>query len=371
MRKLFLILIFLGSLAASPFTSDCEAQATLAWNPSTATQLAGYDLCWGTNSGSYFATNFYPNNQFSATVSNLPFSPVYYFAVAAVSSNGQVSPFSNEAIYTNALSNTSTTNGSSNTNSLTGGPPIPGTSNNLPITVPQVPGPTNNPPPTNFAQAQILGVPPTVTLSFANGQLSLNISGTVGANVLIQGTADPSAFYSWTTITNVMITNLAVVNTNGQSGQAPDALDLAFVPAAQTFVLPQTNAAVQYYRVVMPYDYPILASTVLPPKGYTPRLILVNMPGTVDDVCYVNEATSFIHYSPTNYALQLVGSSSTIRQIATTLANSLSLDWTTASEFTYSNGMGQILATVVETEPASSDPVAGQNPPSAPIVINF
>jgi len=370
MRKLFLILIFLGSLAASPFTGDCAAQATLTWNPSPDPQVAAYNLCWGTNSGNYFSTNSYPNTQFSATVSNLPFTAVYYFAVAAVSSNGQVSPFSNEAIYTNNLSNNSTTNGNSNTNLLTG-PPIPGTSNNLPIFVPNTPGPTNLPTPTNFAQAQILGVPPTVTLSFANGQPSLNITGTVGANVLIQGTTDPSALYSWTTITNVMVTNLAAVNTNSQSGQPPDALDLAFVPAAQTFLLPQTNAAVQYYRVVMPYDYAILASTVLPPKGYTPRLILVNMPGTLDDVCYVNEATSFIHYSPTNYALQLVGSSSTIRQIATTLANSLSLDWTTASEFTYSNGMGQILATVVETEPASSDPVAGQNPPSAPIVINF
>jgi hypothetical protein len=116
----------------------------------------------------------------------------------------------------------------------------------------------------------------------------------------------------------------------------------------------------------------ILASMVLPGKGYTPRLIVVNMPGIVcDDACYVNESSSFIHYSQTNSALQLEGSGSTIRQIATTLANSLTLDWTSASEFTYSNGLGQILATVVETEPSSSDPVAGQNPPSQPMVIDF
>jgi len=49
----------------------------------------------------------------------------------------------------------------------------------------------------------------------------------------------------------------------------------------------------------------------------------------------------------------------------------LSLDWTSASEFTFSNGMAQILATVIETESPSCDPVAGQNPPGAPIVIDF
>jgi hypothetical protein len=85
----------------------------------------------------------------------------------------------------------------------------------------------------------------------------------------------------------------------------------------------------------------------------------------------VNQFSSFIHYTRTNSALQLVSSGTTIRQIADALATSLNLDWTSASEFTYSNGMGQVLATVIETEPPSSDPVAGQNPPSAPIVINF
>ena len=120
----------------------------------------------------------------------------------------------------------------------------------------------------------------------------------------------------------------------------------------------------------MPYDYIILAGMVLPGQGYPARLIMVNMPGLIDDACYVNQAGSFIHYNQTNSALQLEGSGSTIRQIATTLAGSLNLDWTTASEFIYSNGMGQILATVVEADPAASDPVAGTTP-TRTIAINF
>ena len=87
--------------------------------------------------------------------------------------------------------------------------------------------------------------------------------------------------------------------------------------------------------------------------------------------CYVNETTSFIHYNWTNSTLQLEGSSPSIRQIANALANSLNLDWTLASEFTYSNGLGQLLATVVQTEPPSSDPIPGQNPPSPPMVIDY
>jgi len=149
---------------------------------------------------------------------------------------------------------------------------------------------------------------------------------------------------------------------------------VAFVPGTQTVALNTSNGVpFQYFQVVMPYDYIILADKVLlANSNYTPRLIVVNMPGIVcDDVCYVNEASSFIHYSHTNFALQLFSAGSTIRSVANTLASSLNLDWTSASEFTYSNGMGQILATVIETEPPSSDPVAGQNPPSSPIVINF
>jgi hypothetical protein len=128
----------------------------------------------------------------------------------------------------------------------------------------------------------------------------------------------------------------------------------------------------QILRVVMPYDYVILGSIVLGGQGYTPRLILVNMPGIVsDDACYINQGASFIHFDAANASLQLEGAGPSIRQIATTLANSLAMNWTSASEFTYSNGVSQILATVVQTEPASSDPVAGKVPPRTTPSIDF
>jgi hypothetical protein len=206
----------------------------------------------------------------------------------------------------------------------------------------------------------------------SNGQPNLNLGGTVGATITIQSGSDLTSFSGWSDVTNLSISNTAPVALTNPPSQTPDALDLAFVPGLETVPVAATNSGLQFFRVVMPYDYVILASMVLPQKNYTPRLIVVNMPGVVcDDACYVNESSSFIHFDRSTYALQLQGSGSTIRQIASQLASSLNLDWTSASEFTYSNGLGQILATVVETEPPSSDPVAGQAPPSSPIVINF
>jgi len=41
-----------------PLALRCGAQVTLAWNPSAGPDLAGYNVCWGTNSGIYIYTNY-------------------------------------------------------------------------------------------------------------------------------------------------------------------------------------------------------------------------------------------------------------------------------------------------------------------------
>jgi hypothetical protein len=388
MRTLILILVFGFGLFSSRFAADGQAQAqvTLSWNASSNLNVAGYYLAWGTNSGVYFATNTYPAAQTSGTISNLAYGTLYYIAVAAFASNGKTSPFSSPVTYsTNAppvVTNPIVSSVSAPplpTEPAKAGSGKPPASSSKASTSASAAGGSSSgssssaaASSTNITQAQIWGIPPVLNLTVSNGQPNLNIGGTVGATVMVQSTTNLLASFSWTTITNVTLTNIAPMETNAVSGQPQDAIDLAYVPAAQITPLPTTtsSARMQFFRVIMPYDYIILAGMVLPAKGYPARLIAVNMPGFNDDACYVSEAGSFIHYNQTNSVLQLEGSGSTIRQIATTLANSLNLDWTTASEFLYSNGMGQILATVVEADPASSDPVAGTTPTSS-IVINF
>lgn len=386
MRKTLILLIVAIGLFSSRFTAPCQAQpqVTLAWNPLNNEYLAGYYLAWGTNSGTYFATNTYNATTTNGTIYNLSYGVQYYMAVAAFATNGEikpVGPFSTEVMFmSNAPSALITSE-----NSGPGGPPLPplpsitrpgGNKSNA---SPQgnasngsgsSSGPVAGGSSTNITQALIWGIPPILTLAMSNSQPYLSIGGTVGATYNVQSSTNPLLASSWTTITNVVMTNIAQMDTNTVPGQVQDAIDLAYVPGVQTVALPNTGATMEHFRVVMPYDYDILASIVLPAKGYTTRLILVNMPGLTDDGCYISQAGSFIHYNQTNSVMQLEGSGSTIRQIATTLANNLNMDWTTASEFTYSNGMGQILATVVEADPASSDPVAGTTPTSS-IVINF
>jgi hypothetical protein len=363
MKSPLIKLAMLATFVAGPLLVPCGGQVTLVWNPSSSSGVAGYNLCWGTSSGVYTFTNTYPSAQTNATITNLAVNGVYYFAAQSFWSNGTPGPFSNEACVTNlppplqpvfvATTNTSQTTGS--VISGNGGGIV------------SINGPLTN------SSANFWGVPPFLTMTVSNGEPSLNIGGTVGATLKIQSTANPSFSESWVTITNVTMTNLASVAQDAKTSQSQDLLDLAFVPAAQALPISSSQSTpFQIFRVVMPYDYVILASIVLKGQGYTPRLILVNMPGIVhDDACYVNESTSFIHYDWANSTLQLEGSGASIRQIANTLANSLKLDWTSASEFTYSNGLGQLLATVVETEPPSSDPVPGQVPPSPPMVIDF
>jgi hypothetical protein len=355
-----------------PLALHCGAQVTLAWNPPSGPGLAGYNVCWGTNSGIYLYTNHYLDIQTNVTISNLATNEVFFFAVQSVASNGLVSAFSNEADYTNG------------TVAGTSGPPSPPGTNaptspantNIQTTGSNSNGSNTNSSTTsstNITQSTFWGVPPLLAMVVSNGQANLAISGTVGATLTILGTTQDLSLDAWSAVTNVTVSNIASVAETNLPGQPQDVLDVAFVPGTQTLALGAVSAApFHYFQVVMPYDYIILASQVLPGKGYTPRLIVVNMPGIVcDDACYVNETTSLIHYTRTNYALQLISSGSTIRAIATSLADSLNLDWTSASEFTWSNGLGQLLATVIETEPPSSDPVAGQNPAGQPIVIDF
>jgi hypothetical protein len=248
-------------------------------------------------------------------------------------------------------------------------PPIPTLSAGL---LPTGPGIIGSSPVIN-SSANFWGIPPSMTITVSNGDPSVTIAGTLGATMVVQGNNDLVSPGSWQLLTNVVMSQAAPVRPSQAAAVAQNILSQAFVPASQSVLLRRNgDAPAQFFRVVMPYDYAILGSMVLKGKGYTPRLIVVNMPGILcDDACYVNEVSSFIHYDWADSALQLEASGATIRQIADTLAESLHLDWTSASEFTFSNGLCQIWATVVQTEPPSSDPIAGQNPPSEPMAIDY
>src|SRR5438445_9967296 len=86
------VLTVLCSLA--PALSSA-AQVTLAWDPNTETDLAGYKLYYGTSSGSY-PSSVDVGNLTSYTLSGLLEGQIYYLAVTAYNLSLGESDFSNE-----------------------------------------------------------------------------------------------------------------------------------------------------------------------------------------------------------------------------------------------------------------------------------
>ena len=95
---------FIGTLALCLSSSAFAASSvTLAWDPSSGTNIAGYKLYYGGSSGTYTNTLTIGNST-NATVSNLVSGATYYFAATAVDTNGLESAYSNEVGYTNVVS---------------------------------------------------------------------------------------------------------------------------------------------------------------------------------------------------------------------------------------------------------------------------
>jgi len=86
--------IIIGLIAANAMA----AQATLAWDPNTESDLAGYRIHYGTASGSY-TVHTDVHNVTTYTVDGLTAGQTYYFAVTAYDASGNESGYSNPVSY--------------------------------------------------------------------------------------------------------------------------------------------------------------------------------------------------------------------------------------------------------------------------------
>ncbi|MHB8523928.1 MAG: transglutaminase-like domain-containing protein [Limisphaerales bacterium] len=93
-------------------------------------------------------------------------------------------------------------------------------------------------------------------------------------------------------------------------------------------------------------DYATLAAMVLSEKGYTTRLVTVRMPGVVHVVCYVAETGCYLDYNNREFLIRTVGTNGSLADIARKVAWSFGGSWTSASEFTFQDGVKRTVTTV-------------------------
>ena len=105
-------------------------------------------------------------------------------------------------------------------------------------------------------------------------------------------------------------------------------------------------------------DYATLAADVLGAKGYHPRLIAVRMPGVTHVVCYITEISRYLDFNSRAYLSRTERAKPDLRDIARHVAKSFDASWTSASEFTYANGLKYMVATVTQTETYTSTAAA-------------
>jgi hypothetical protein len=81
-------LVMLANLFFSCSSYAQAAKVTLAWNASTSSGVADYQISYGQTSGSY-ATHVDVGNQTSYTLTGLNDGTTYYFAAKAYNTNSQ------------------------------------------------------------------------------------------------------------------------------------------------------------------------------------------------------------------------------------------------------------------------------------------
>jgi hypothetical protein len=90
--------LFAVLFAVMPLSAFATGSVTLAWNASTNSSIAGYNIYYGRASGAY-TNKICAGNATNATVSVLVEGTTYYFAATTYAASGMESPFSSEVSY--------------------------------------------------------------------------------------------------------------------------------------------------------------------------------------------------------------------------------------------------------------------------------
>ncbi|HEY0369972.1 MAG TPA: fibronectin type III domain-containing protein [Chthoniobacterales bacterium] len=203
-RTPFLLLVALAATIAT--TARGVQSVNLAWDPSPSSDVAGYLVQFGTESGNY-TQSVDVGSVSAATVPGLTDGTNYYFAVSAYDSNATTSDPSNEVAY------------------LTSGtPPLP---TPTPTSTPTpTPAPTATPPPTPVPTPAPGGIP---TIAINTNQVT---AGETVQVTVTNGSGSPFDFVGVVNGTNGLMLDWLYLN----NAQTPPLTGVS--SATLTFVLP-------------------------------------------------------------------------------------------------------------------------------------
>jgi hypothetical protein len=94
----FCLIVVIGSVLLT-HAPACAAQLSVVWDPSGDSDVTGYKVYYGTQSGTYTEVVDVGNNT-NYTIPDLVIGTIYYLAVTAYDSYGYESAYSNEVAYT-------------------------------------------------------------------------------------------------------------------------------------------------------------------------------------------------------------------------------------------------------------------------------
>jgi hypothetical protein len=97
-------------------------------------------------------------------------------------------------------------------------------------------------------------------------------------------------------------------------------------------------------------DFSTLADDVLKARGYTTRLVSIRMNDVIHVVCYVKEAGGYLDYNFRKQA-RIIPCDDDLGAIARQVGRFYQRQWTSASEFTYAQGLKRLVTTVREQGP--------------------
>ena len=103
-------------------------------------------------------------------------------------------------------------------------------------------------------------------------------------------------------------------------------------------------------------DYAVLADLVLSQHRLTTRLVHVRLAGLVAHVvCFVVEDKVYLDYNNRVYLVKAEKCAPNLREVAGKVAKSFSANWTSVSEFTWSNGLKRVVRTIAKVDPPSPE----------------